>query len=110
MNGALAPNNVEDCSSTFITPILGVLCWRRSRASGNPVSRRRWTPAFAAPTPDSRAALSSSPPGLALRDRLHMPRLRPGEQLSRPADLVVGVADHLVELRDPADGARQRED
>jgi NAD(P)-dependent dehydrogenase (short-subunit alcohol dehydrogenase family) len=33
-----------------------------------------------------------------------------GEQLARAADLVLGVADHLVQLGDPADRAGQRED
>ncbi len=31
-------------------------------------------------------------------------------QLAWPADLLLGVADHLVELRDPAHRARQCED
>src|SRR6218665_1281807 len=33
-----------------------------------------------------------------------------GEQLARAADFVLGAADHFVELRNPADGARQRKD
>src|SRR6218665_3710999 len=33
-----------------------------------------------------------------------------GEQLAGGADFVLGVADHFVELRNPADGARQRKD
>src|SRR4029077_1316345 len=31
-------------------------------------------------------------------------------ELARPADLVFGIRDHLLPLRDPADGARERED
>src|SRR5438105_5242651 len=31
-------------------------------------------------------------------------------ELARPADLVLGVADHFIELGDPADRARERED
>ena len=47
---------------------------------------------------------------LALGQRLDLARRRTGEQLAWTADLVLGVADHFIELGDPADGAGQRED
>src|SRR4051812_47763360 len=42
--------------------------------------------------------------------RLHMARRRAGVELPRPADLVFRVADHFIELRDPADRAGERKD
>src|SRR5687767_14511312 len=97
MNGALAPKSVEDCSISFITPMLSPSSLPRRREPS--VCKRPGAPA-------SAGAIAS----LSFRDRFHVPRRRPHEQLARPADLVIGVADHLVELRDPADGARERED
>src|SRR3954470_12444593 len=47
---------------------------------------------------------------LTLRQRLDLPALGAGEQRARAADLVFGVADHLVELGDPADRAGEGED
>src|SRR5262245_31496665 len=52
------------------------------------------------------AAILSS----TLREGLNRPPRLPGEELPWPADLVLGVGDHLVQLRDPTDGARKRED
>ena len=46
----------------------------------------------------------------AVLDRLDVAARRADEQLARAADLVLGVADHLVELGDPAHRAGQRED
>src|SRR5260221_7753858 len=43
-------------------------------------------------------------------DRHELPPGGAGVELARPADLVFGVADHLLPLRNPAHGARQRED
>src|SRR5437762_10521752 len=37
-----------------------------------------------------------------------MTRGRTGEQLTRTADLRIGIFDHLGPLRDPADGPRDR--
>src|SRR5690242_1399053 len=45
-----------------------------------------------------------------VRDRHHVSLRRPEIQLPRPADLLLGIGDHLVPLRYPADGARERED
>src|ERR1700687_1124481 len=47
---------------------------------------------------------------LALRERLHVAADGAGIELTRAPDLLVGVRDHLVPLRDPAHGACQRED
>src|SRR5687768_9374188 len=47
---------------------------------------------------------------LALGHRHVLPPLGAGEELARAADLLIGVADELVPLRDPAHRARQRED
>src|SRR5208282_6101655 len=46
----------------------------------------------------------------ALRHRLDVPAGSPGIELARAADLLLRIGDHLVPLRDPADGPRQRED
>src|SRR6266705_1071885 len=48
--------------------------------------------------------------GSALVDRHELPPGGAGVELARPADLVFGVADHLLPLGDPAHGTRQRED
>src|ERR1700712_2301053 len=64
-----------------------------------------------------RQLLSSSESGLAARprpvsarcDRLDVALDRAFEQLTRTADLVFRVADHLVQLGDPADRAGQCE-
>src|SRR5213596_263260 len=48
--------------------------------------------------------------GSAPVDRYELPPGGAGVELARPADLVFGVADHLLPLGDPAYGARQRED
>src|SRR5687768_3713953 len=45
-----------------------------------------------------------------LLDGLDVAPRRPLVELARPADLVLRVGDHLLPLRDPADGARERED
>src|SRR5258708_2905634 len=47
---------------------------------------------------------------LPLVDRLHIPLGRSLVELARPADLVFRIGNHLLPLRDPADGARERED
>jgi len=49
-------------------------------------------------------------PQRTLVDRLHFALGRAGVELARPADLVLGVGDHFVELGDPADRSCQRED
>src|SRR4249920_1742296 len=46
----------------------------------------------------------------ALVDRLDLAARRALVELARPADLVFGVGDHLLPLRDPADRASERED
>ena len=46
----------------------------------------------------------------ALVDREHVACRRPVEELTWTADLVLGVADHFVELCNPAHGARKRKD
>src|SRR5260221_12475904 len=46
---------------------------------------------------------------LPLVDRLHIPLGRSLVELARPADLVFRIGNHLLPLRDPADGARERE-
>src|SRR4051812_31614108 len=48
--------------------------------------------------------------GLSLVEGLHVPLGRSLVQLTRATDLVLGVGDHLLPLRDPADRARERED
>src|SRR5215471_8718669 len=47
---------------------------------------------------------------LAPGDRDEVPARGAVVELARAADLVLGVADHLLPLRNPADGARERED
>src|SRR5450631_2566598 len=46
---------------------------------------------------------------LALGHRRDVASHRTGVELPRPADLLVGIRDHFVPLRDPADRPRQRE-
>src|SRR5215213_1473930 len=58
----------------------------------------------------SRLVSSALPASGALADRLHGARGGAGVKLTRAADLVLRVGDHLVQLRDPADRAGQRED
>src|SRR5678815_2585173 len=41
----------------------------------------------------------------AFRDGFYAAPRRTGEQLPRPPDLVLRIGHHLVQLRDPADGA-----
>src|SRR5260221_3886326 len=48
--------------------------------------------------------------GSAFPDRHELPALRAVVELARAADLVLGIGDHLLPLRDPADGARERKD
>src|SRR5688500_11482910 len=47
---------------------------------------------------------------LPLVERLDVPPRGALVELAWPADLVLGVGNHLLPLRDPADGARERED
>ena len=78
-------------------------------AFGRPSS---WRTAGRKRTSRPKAACAGRPAdaGSALADRLHVTRRRAHVQLARTADLVLRVADHLVELGDPAHGAGQRED
>src|ERR1041385_473317 len=55
-------------------------------------------------------AMASVSSFLSLVDRLRFALGRSFEELARPADLVLRIGDHLLPLRDPADGARERED
>src|SRR5688572_13096206 len=55
-------------------------------------------------------ALSAFTGQLPLLDGPDVAPRRPLVELARAADLVLRVGDHLLPLRDPADGARQRED
>src|SRR6266404_9452980 len=48
--------------------------------------------------------------GLPLVYRFYVALGRALVELARAADLVLGIGDHLLPLRDPADGARERED
>src|SRR5579862_4767887 len=57
----------------------------------------------------SVAALCSSRGLATLRDRNVIALDRPGIKLTRAANLLVGILDHLIPLRDPADGAGDRE-
>src|SRR5690242_15646415 len=43
------------------------------------------------------------------RDRRVVPARRARIQLPRAANLLVGILDHFLPLRDPADGSRDRE-
>src|SRR5208282_1831824 len=45
----------------------------------------------------------------ALRNRHEIAPPRTDIELARARNFLVGIADHLVPLRDPADGARHRE-
>src|SRR5215216_5422960 len=51
----------------------------------------------------------SRPALLAARDRHVIAPRRAGIELARTADLLARILDHLFPLRDPADGARDRE-
>src|SRR5438046_10015974 len=46
----------------------------------------------------------------ALRDRSHVAPLCARVELPRASDLLLGIRNHFVPLRDPAYGPRQRED
>src|SRR5688572_22173884 len=59
--------------------------------------------------PSTRAARTRRT-SAALRERQHAACGGAGEELTRPADLVLRVGDQLVELCDPADRAGERED
>src|SRR4051794_37527050 len=59
---------------------------------------------------DQGRARRTNPASTALSDRLDLALRCTGVELARPTDLVLGIGDHLVELRDPADGSRQSED
>src|SRR2546427_4449303 len=80
MNGALAPKRYELERNSFIALMSDLRVCESRRAGSASVDRHEL------------------PPGGA------------GVELARPADLVFGVADHLLPLGDPAYGARQRED
>src|SRR6266571_7047160 len=80
MNGALAPKRYELERNSFIALMSDLRVCESRRAGSAPVDRYEL------------------PPGGA------------GVELARPADLVFGVADHLLPLGDPAHRARQRED
>src|SRR5882672_4382366 len=82
MKGALAPKRYELEKNSFMALILDL----RPRLSG---------PLLA---------------GSTLFDRNELPPRCAGVELARPADLVFGVADHLLPLGDPAHGSRERED
>src|SRR5512132_1034167 len=88
MNGALLPKSVLVDSNSFIEPMDGKP-WKTAdepeAAAGRPVSRSTFGNGF-----DASAG-------------------RAGEELPRPADLVFGIGHHLVQLRDPPDGPRERE-
>src|SRR5947207_7809606 len=83
MNGAFPPNRVLVSSNSLIMLM------------ASPISGR-----------DRRGASA----GLALGDRRDLAPRSTGVELPRTADLLVGIGNHLVPLRDPADGARQGED
>src|ERR1039457_3595057 len=75
-----------------------------TRAGAGPLPRP------AAPPRGAAKGVSVGASSAALRDRHDLARRRAGEELAWPADLVLGVGNHLVELRDPADRAGERED
>src|SRR5215467_10624294 len=56
------------------------------------------------------ALMARSFSALSLGDRDEIPARRAVVQLARPADLVLGVGDHFLPLRDPAHGPGERED
>src|SRR5581483_10374981 len=88
MNGAFAPKMYELERKSFI-PLISVLQMGTRRPLRN--------------TAGSAGLLS-------LVDRHELAPRRTGVELARAPDLVLGVRDHLVPLRDPADGAGERED
>src|SRR5882762_5983062 len=65
-----------------------------------------WSVASALPARRPFASLFSLP----LVDGSHVAFGRTRIELSRPPDLLLRVADHLVPLRDPADGPGERKD
>src|SRR2546425_4467412 len=77
MKGALAPKRYELERNSFIALISDLRLWVPSRAVSTAV------------------------------DRHELPPRGAGVELARPADLVFGVADHLLPLRDPAYRARK---
>src|SRR5713101_2371742 len=77
MKGALAPKRYELERNSFIALISDLRLWVPSRAVSTVV------------------------------DRHELPPRGAGVELARPADLVFGVADHLLPLRDPAYRARE---
>ena len=60
------------------------------------------------PSGSWRASSTSEAPS-PVAHRLIFARRRAGVELARPADLLLGIFDHLLPLGDPADGARDRE-
>src|SRR5260221_12079941 len=100
MNGAFVPNSVLLASSSFMTPMRSPF----TRGALSRLGRRGPKTTRAAATVARSGAL---PP---LRER-HDPAARcPRVQLARAAHLGLGLRDHLIALRDPADAARKRED
>src|SRR5580704_8601900 len=59
--------------------------------------------------PYSPFAISPFAKLFPLRYRLIFPLRRAGIELARPAEFLVRVLDHFLPLRDPADGAGERE-
>ena len=97
MNGALPPKSVLTCrAKSFMRDM------KLSISSDQPQSFKtgeRDHPLRAAPHERSVSAASSG--DFAARCAV--------VQLARTADLVFRIGDHLVPLRDPAHGARERE-
>src|SRR3974390_3501697 len=58
----------------------------------------------------ARYLLSGRLVGLPATDRVHLAAHGTLVELARAADLVLGIGNHLLPLRDPADRARERED
>src|SRR5258708_29145839 len=58
----------------------------------------------------SRSCFIALDMGLPLVDRFYLATDGAFVKLPRAADLVLGVGDHLLPLRNPADRARERED
>ena len=94
MYGALPPNSVLPDANSCSVLIVPTSSFRARTACRCPFS----------PAAISRRCAHRSSIGL------HRPARRPREELPRPADLVLGIGDHLVQLRDPADRAGERED
>src|SRR5712691_6595714 len=83
MKGALEPKRYELERNSFMTLMAALRRSGRLRISF-----------VLAPLPDRHEL---PPPGAVV-------------ELARAADLVLGIGDHLLPLRDPADGARERKD